>query len=192
MKIDSWNKLPKRQRSLFLAAAVVAVIMGLSRINFSSLPLPTTLQAAETEVSGLRRKMVLAEDEAKERHNRIAKINRQTAAFWKKVASPQVEIAGELEKVARNSKITLQNMGAPRSTKISDNLMGTEISIQVTGSMHDLSLFLANLDANSPRFFWISCTITPDNARSPHGVTLNGRLQLVSLSPEAAKFLEKG
>ena len=192
MKSAAWNKMPKRQRILLVAAVVVAVGMGLSRLNFSLLPLPATLQKAETEISGLRRKLVQAEEDAKDRHNRIAKINRQTAVFWQKVSNPQVEIAGELEKVARTAKITLQNMGAPRSGKISENLMGTEITISVTGSMHDISQFLANLDANSPRFFWIACTITPDNPRTPRGVTLNGRIQLVSLSPEAAKFLEKG
>ena len=192
MKTVAWHNIPRRRQFLLLAVVVTMLIAGLSRLNIAQLPLPGTLRKTEEEVRGLRRKMVLVEEQAKDRHARIARINRQAATFWQKVANPQAEMAGELEKVARRSRITLQNMGAPRSSKIGDNLTGTEISIQVTGSMHDISQFLAELDRNSPRFFWISCTITPDNPRTPRGVTLNGRLQLVSFSQDAAKFLEKG
>jgi hypothetical protein len=186
----SLKKMPPRARLLLAAAAVVIVGSLLFRVNLNALPLPGTLSKAEKEVVKLRRDVAALERNAQERKLRIGQLREPASLFWQKVGNPQAEIAGELDKAARRANVTLQNIGAPRDSKISDNLSGTEISIQFMGSMHEIGRFIAELEANRPRFFWLAFTLAPDNPREPRKVSLSGRIMLITLSPNAARLFE--
>ncbi len=186
----SLQKLTPRHRLLLAAAGAVIIGSLLFRVHFSSLPLPGTLSKAEAEVAKLRREVTALEKDAQERKLRVAQLRDPASLFWQKVENPQAEIAGELDKTARRANVTLQSVGAPRDCKIGDNLSGTEISIQFTGSMHEVGRFFAELEANRPRFFWLAFNLTPDNPREPRKVSLSGRLLLITLSPNAARLFE--
>jgi hypothetical protein len=55
--------------------------------------------------------------------------------------------------------------------------------------MRDISRLLAEVEEAQISFAWQSCTIRPDNIRDPREVRLNGRIEALMLSPEAAESL---
>ena len=146
----------------------------------------------EADVKKLRRDLVSLKRNDQDKQLRITRLQEQASVFWQNAENPHAEIAGKLDKVARQATVALQNVGAPGESKISEVLGGTEISLQFTGSMHEVARFFAALETARPRFFWRSFTITPDNARAPKKVSLSGKLMLITLSGDASKLLEKG
>ena len=121
-------------------------------------PLPGNIRQEENNFKQLRRELVSLQKEEQTRQNRLFTLRGQAKPLWSKPAKvPTVEVKSELEKVARRAHVTLQNVGAPRTTKVTDNITGVELTLRLTGSMRDISLFLTELDKNEPAFFWASC-----------------------------------
>lgn len=187
-----WNKLNRRQQVLAGLAVVLAVLLALSLVDFKfeDWPLPGNLRSAETTLKGLRRELATLEKEQQARERSMERLRQQARPVWTKVGKvPTVEVQAELEKVARIAKVTIQNVGAPRTTKIADNLSGVELTLRIIAPMRDISRFLLEVEKNQPPFFWATCTLRPDNPREPRAVTLDGQIRAYVLSPEAIKFL---
>jgi len=189
--IRIWQNLTRRQRVLLMVAVILlfSLLLTAPELKLSGLPLPGNIRQEESQFKKLRRELAALQKEEQSRQNRLFKLRSQAKPLWSKPAKvPTVEVQSELEKVARRAHVTLQNVGAPRTTKTTDNITSVELTLRLTGSMRDIGLFLSELDKNEPAFFWATCTLRPDNPREPRGVTLDGRIQALILSADAIKF----
>lgn len=153
-------------------------------------PLPANLRQADEQLKGLRHELQVLEKEKAKREAAIAELQAATQPMWTRVSRmPAVEVQAELETVARSAKVTIQNVGAPRSSKITDNVTAVELTLRIVGPMRDISRFLQELERDQPPFFWSSCALRPDNPREPHAVVLDGQIRAYVLGAEAISFL---
>jgi len=193
------QKLGSQRRRIFLLLAVLAVVavaVLLFETSPGEWPLPGNVQRQEQSVRQLRRELADLRKEEAGRQRWLETLRHETRSMWhnKGGKMPSVEVQGELEKVAQRAQVSIQNLGAPQTGKLSDNISGIDIALHIVGSMREVGRFLAELDKNEPGFSWLSCSIRPDNPRTPRGVILDGRVRALVLSPEAQKSLfgEKG
>lgn len=192
MLTSFWQKMTFRQRVL-LAVALLLGVGALANALSGSLenwPLPANIRQEERQVKQLCKELARLQQDELARRRDIEQLRQQAKVLWVKSSKlPSMEVQTELESVARRAKVVIQNIGAPRNNKLSDNISSVELSLRLGGSMRDMSRFLAELEKNDPPFFWASCNLRPDNLREPKALTLDGRVQLLILSPDASKFL---
>lgn len=187
-----WRHWSPRHRLLAAAAAGFALLfLGLGvDWRFRDWPTRGHLTDETKRLKGFHRELTTLEKDARARQRRTAELRRLAEPLWRKQdKNAAVEVQNGLEQAARRSGVTLQNVGAARTGRISDNLSSVDLSLRVAGSMRDVAKFLAELERSQPAFTWASCTVRPDNPREPQGVTVDGRLQAILLSPEAVPFL---
>ncbi|MFA5204840.1 MAG: hypothetical protein WC708_10615 [Lentisphaeria bacterium] len=191
MKTAFWRHATPRQRLLAIAG-LLGLLFLVAGVDWHVRDWPTSghLQDAEKRLKSFRRELASLEREDRAQQRRMDDLRRQGRTLWRKPdKNTAVLVQGGLDQAARRAGVTLQNAGTPRTARISDNLSSTDLSLRVTGGMHSLAKFLAELERSQPAFTWASCTLRPDNPRDPQGIILDGRLQALQLSPEAAEFL---
>ena len=188
---------PRRRIVLLLAVLVVAALAVLFfDTSPSEWPLPGNVLRQEESVRQLRRELADLRKEEGARQRWLITLRHETRSIWHSKAGkmPSVEVQSELEKVAQRAQVSIQNLGAPQTGKLSDNISGIDIPLHIVGSMRDIGRFVAELEKTEPGFSWLSCSIRPDHPRTPHGVILDGRVRALVLSAEGEKSLfgEKG
>jgi hypothetical protein len=198
MKTPFAKKLGKRRRVLLLVVVLLAVLAAILLFGsgVSEWPLPGNLQREEATVRQLRDELARLRKEEATNQRWLETLRQKARPIWhiKGDKLPSVEVQNELEKVAQRAQVSIQSLGAPRTSKLAENISGIELSLHIVGSMRDVGRFLTEVEKNTPGFCWVSCSLRPDNPRTPHGVILDGRIQALALSPEAQKSLfgEKG
>jgi hypothetical protein len=188
-----WSKLTRRQRVLVLIAVAMAALSLLSLLDLGApdLPLPGTLARETQQVRALRRQVAALEKEERARHLWREELRQKARALWRiEGKTPAVEVQSALEQVARQARITLQNVGAPRTLKLSEHVTAVELSLRLSGSMQEASRFLYELERYQPVFQWTALSLRPDNPRQVRGVVLDGRIRALILAPEAAAVLD--
>lgn len=188
-----WSRLPRRQRLLLVVALVLAVVSAASLLQLGDgeLPLPGTLRREEAAVRELQRDLARLEKEERGRRAGLEQLRQQARTLWRlEGKTPAVEVQAALEGVARRAHITLQNVGAPQTLKLSENVSSVQLSLRLAGSMQEVARFLHELEQNQPAFLWASCSLRPDNPREVRGVVLDGRVRALVITPAAAALLD--
>lgn len=85
------------------------------------------------------------------------------------------------------SGLQIKNIGQVRSTRINEEITIFEVKFHASGTIAEITDFLANAASGTPRLYWRSLYIEPDNSLSPEHVTLNGTITAFNFIPDAAE-----
>ncbi len=191
--LEKWRQLSQRHRHMLVLALLLIVLVLVKYIDFSgdTLPLPHVMRARRSTLVDRQRHLAKLV-RARERHDQtLARLQSRIAPqVWRMSDKvPATEVQGEVDRLARLAHVTIQTMGGQRVSDVGNNLRNVELTVNLTGSMRDISRFLAVLDSAERRFYWRSCRLRPANARVPGSISLSGRLQAFYYTPEAERLL---
>ncbi len=190
-----WNKWTFKQRLLVVLFILFPVLMILRYADIvprDQLPLPQTIRQQEAMLRAKRKSLKKLQVEEAQRQQEFVRLQEQAKPLWQvQGKTPAVEVVAEFNKLVRQAQVKPKTVGKPRSNKYLDfsEIREVDFPVQLTASMKEVSRMLAQLDGARQVFSWSSCSIRPDNIRSPKTVRLTARIRALVLSGEASKFL---
>lgn len=139
------------------------------------------LKASQVELQKLMDKVCVMERDYESFRN-------HSADFWlsQRDGNAETEAQKKIEAAAAKAGITVNSIGRVQFTKISDGIMFACINISTKAVLQDMAEFLAGLAKISPRFYWKSFSLRPENARNPQFLLLNGNIQFITITDEDA------
>lgn len=187
--LGKWKRLTLFQRVLIVIACILTVLVAARYVDVSrlALPLPDAIEKQENELRDLQQRLSRL-DERNRRQQEGLGLLRQTVQpyLWRLGDTrAETEIQAELERLARAERITIRTMGSPRITDVTEHVRSVEISLNLVGSMREISRFLAAVEASDRKFYWTSCRLRPNNVRNVESVNLTGRVEALFLTPDA-------
>ena len=190
-----WKKLPPRMRMWALIVGVLVVALALKYANLPTDNLPLSGNIRKLEKGLVRRRKQLRKLKAKkqDREKILTELRTQARPLWMvgggKTAA--VEVQTEFQRLARQAQVKIATVGAPRANKVLDltHVREIEFAVRITASMQEISRLLAEVECSPHKFYWSSCTMRPDNKRTPQRVVLSGKIKALVLSKEATTFL---
>ena len=188
--------MSKKQRLSIMALSViglsVALVFTYADIPYSDLPLPGNITAQEKELKRLRKTVKKLRRAHARRARQMDALRHVAAPFWVLDSKGSAAVVQtELDKLARSAEVTPQSVRLTRDKpeRFTDYVETVEITVQFRATMKDISRYLKTLEESDRAFYWKSCTIRPDNPRDPKQAVLNGKIQALLLSSEAAALV---
>lgn len=179
---NKWARLSKRQRAMAGVAAVLVILVALKYVEMpdAALPLPHVIARCEQELEDERAYLKKLRQTETEQQQKTARLKSQVTPYlWEmRDKVPGAEVQSEVERVAREARVTLQTMSSQRVNEVSEHLRSTELTVNLSGSMRDISRLLGALHAAERPFYWRSCRIRALSGRAGGSVSLAGRLQV--------------
>ena len=188
-----WNALSVRQRVMLLAAALlfVLVVTRYTSLPGITIPTPGAIEKREKELRhklDRLEKLVAAHVEQQQRLARV-KANLQPYIWRMSAEVPSAEVQSAIDRIAREARVTIRTMGSRRVSDASDHFRTVEATVNLSGTMRDISRLLTALDRADRKFYWRSCRIRSRNTRDATTINFSGRLQVFFYKPETEKTL---
>ena len=191
--------MSKKQRlsvmGLFVVLLSVGLVFTYVDIPYSDLPLPGNIRDQEKELKRLRGTVRKLRRARRRRERQMEELRSLAAPFWVLDSKGSAAVVrAELTNLGRAEGVSPQDVDLKRDKPepFTDYVESVEISVQFRDTMKNVSRYLRMLEESDRAFYWKNCTIRPDNPREPKQVVLNGRIQALLLSPEAAALVEGG
>lgn len=184
----------RRRKILLLLVLVLAVVFALqfSGLSLAELPTNAVIEQQTTELHAARKLLAkLSRESARDEHH-LAELRAQATPFWSvSEQHADQEIRQNFDRVARDAKISKQQVFAPRRADLQDYdyLYEVEFSVSLMGTMKEISRLLYEMEKSDHVFQWTQCSIAPANRRSPTEVRLSGKIRALVLRPEAQAIL---
>ncbi len=191
--VDKWKKMPLRARAMIVVATVMAGLVAAKYIEppDNALPLPGVIERAEADLAAKLDELERLTRLAADREKRFARLKSKLMPHvWRMRGKvPSTEFQSEVDRLAREARVTIQTMGSHRVDDVNDHFRAVEVTVNFSGSMKEVSAFMQALEKSRAKCHWRSCRIRPINVRDSNQVSLSGRLQAFFYTDEAEKQL---
>lgn len=176
---------------LIVVLAAVAIYLNsdiLPSIWPSEYKVQKQLSVLKHKQENLRKAIALEQKQLRD----IAAMSKSSREFWlpSRNGDPKIDMRKKIEQAARTCGMKLKSLGTMRTSKVSENILSYEMSVSADAEIEVITSFMAKLAKNSPRFYWKTFSLRPDNIRKPKLVVFSGTLKIVAISsPEIIKML---
>ena len=183
-------------RRYLLLAVMVIVGLLFVRQYLPMIEIPTDGRIKEEEqrlqsrLGDLAVQKKMNEDWEKE----LVQLRGKATMFWVRVRQGipvEQEVLEEFNKITTRAIVNITSRESrPLKNPNSNYIQEVELKIELRSvSMREFSRLLKEISQNRRKFYWVYCTINPDNAQKPTGIRVSGRLRAYVLTDEGTRLL---
>ena len=183
------------RRYLLLAVMVVVCIL-FARQYLPMIEIPTDgrIKEEEQRLQSRLNDLAVQKKMNEDLEQELVQLRGRSDKFWVRVRTGmpiEQEVLDEFNNVARLASVNITSREShPLKNQSSNYIQEVELKIDLRGvSMREFSRLLREISRNRRKFYWVSCTINPDNQQKPTGIRVVGRLRAYILTDEATRLL---
>lgn len=189
--------LQNRKKEVWLLAAIFALLLISVSVNSKKVigigsAFSRNDNVLRMELKRKQAQLTKALEEENRIRNTLLGFGKYKQDVWlpERDGNSQQELRRIIETTAKTAELKLKTLGTIQEMKIVDGLHAYQVNIMADAAYENILRFMDGLQKRSPKLFWKNLTITPDNAKAPNFLILNGTIQIVVISsPEITEKL---